>query len=49
MRLRTGSHLSAPAPDQTSQCLFHSVMLDGVDERVHADVQVGQKDEGIDQ
>ena len=45
-----GSHRSAPEPDhQTSQCLFHSVVLDGVDERVYADVQVGQKDGGRDQ
>ena len=48
MRLRTGSYHSAPAADhQTSQCRFHSVMLDGVDERIHADVQVGQGHRGV--
>jgi len=45
----TGSYHSAPAADhQTSQCLFHSVMLDGIDERVHADVQVGQGHCGVE-
>ena len=36
------------APDhQTSQFLFHRLVLQGIDERVHTDVQVGHEHRGI--
>jgi len=31
------------ADHQTTQCLFHCLVLEGVDEQIHADVQVGQE------
>ena len=32
------------ADHQTHQFLFHCILLQGIDERVHADVQVGQEE-----
>jgi len=32
---------------ETGQLLLHSLVLDGVDERVHADVEVGEEQCGV--
>ena len=43
------AHLNGFAADhQTTELLFHCLVLEGVNKRIHADIQIGQEHRGIE-